>query len=163
MRKVRGAAIAAAAVTLIALLAACGSESSDTVPMPVPVPTTSASPSGAPSSAPEDDPRLLPGGTALANFDYFNFVNNRLLAVNSNPSSAAIVENLLNAGFEKSNLEVTPDKTDQLRRPADSIQLAVRTSVGCLLGQFQAGVFTSAVGPPVNGSACLIGATETIP
>ncbi len=163
MRKVRIVAIAVASVALCAMLAACTSGPSDTVPMPVPVSTTSASPSAAPTGAPEADPVLLPGGTALANLDYFNFVNARLLSVNANPSSSAIVENLVNAGFAVADLEVTPDKTDQLRRPADSIQLAVRTSAGCLLGQFQAGEFSSIVGPSVNGAACLIGATETNP
>lgn len=142
------------------MLAACSSGQSDIVPMPVP--TTSATPDAGATSAPKADPTLLPGGTALANVDYFNFVNNRLLAVNSEPSSAAIIENLINAGFAKGELEITPDKTDQLRIPADSIQVAVRTSKDCLIGQFQAGIYTSAVGPPVNGAACLIGATEDI-
>lgn len=154
--------IVAATVALTAVLSACSSVQSDVVPMPVPVTTASATPSGAPTSAPPADPVLLPGGSALANLKYFNFVNLRLLAVNSNPSSAAIIENLVNSGFDKSTLEITPDKTDQLRRPADSIQVSVRTSVDCLLGQFQAGNFTSAVGPPVNGTTCLIGATEDI-
>lgn len=161
MRRVRIAVTAVAAVTLCTLLTACGSEPSDTIPMPVP--SASASPSASPGAKPRPDPVLLPGGSALANIDYFDFVNTRLLAVNPNPSSSAIVENLLNAGFAKADLEVTPDKTSELRRPADSIQFAVRTSVDCLLGQFQAGGYSSMVGPALNGGACLIGETETIP
>ena len=161
MRIMKFTVTAASAVVMCAVLTSCSTELSDTVPMPVP--TASESASAAPTSAPSPDPTLLPGGTALANFDYFDFVNKRLLGVNANPSSAAIVENLVNAGFEKSDLEVTPDKTDQLRRPVDSIQFSVRTSEGCLLGQFQAGAYTSAVGAPVNGAACLIGETDTIP
>lgn len=166
-RAVSAVAAAAAALSLVVILSACTSEPSDTVPMPVPVPVTTSTattaPTAAPTGAPDPDPVLLPGGTALANFEYFDFVNRRLLAVNDKPSSAAIVENLLNSGFDKGNLEVTPDKTSQLHRPADSIQFAVRTSNGCLVGQFQAGAYTSMVAPTVNGETCLIGVTSTIP
>ena len=162
---VRHLAVAVATTALVVLLSACTSEHNDTVPTPVPVVTNTgtSAPSAAPTSAPGPDPVLLPGGTALANLEYFNFVNNKLLAVNSNPSTTAIVENLLNSGFEKSKLEVTADKTSQLHRPADSIEFAVRTSNGCLIGQFHAGLYTSMVAPMVNGEVCLIGATATIP
>lgn len=165
MRRGRNAATAVMAVTLCVVLSGCVGEQSDTVPVPMPVPTSTASisPSEAPAPAPEKDPTLLPGGTALANRAYFDFVNGGLLDVNSNPSSAAIVENLVNAGFPKSDLEVTPDKTAVRRTPADSIQFAVRTSKDCLVGQFQAGAYTSTIGSPVNGGGCLVGETETIP
>ena len=163
MRRVRITVVSVFAVTLCALLAACSSQPSDTVPAPVPEPTRSASTNPTPESEPDPDPTLLPGGTALANRAYFDFVNSRLLAVNPNPSSDAIVENLQSAGFAKSDLEVTPDSTAVIGRPADSIQFAVRTSQGCLLGQFQAGGYTSMVGPALGGGFCLIGETETIP
>lgn len=161
----RPAAAATATIALLMLLTACAGELNDTVPTPVPAATgtASAAPTSVPTAQPGPDPTLLPGGTALANLDYFNFVNTRLVSVNSNPSGAAIVENLINSGFEKSALEVTPDKTSQLHRPADSIQFAVRTSNGCLVGQFHAGSYTSMVAPTVNGERCLIGETATIP
>lgn len=162
-RAVRNAAIAVATVTLCTLLVACSSAPNDTVPMPVPMPTASASPSAASAPAPDRDPSLLPGGTALANIDFFDFVNTRLLAVNSNPSSSAIVENLINSGFDKSDLEVTADTTPLLGLRADSIQFAVRTSSGCMLGQFQAGNYSSVVGPVINGETCLVGETVPIP
>lgn len=151
-------------MTVCALLAACSGERSDTVPMPVPVPTSTASPSPAatPVAEPDPDPTLLPQGTALANRAYFDFVNKNLLAVNANPSSSAIVENLINAGFSKSEIEVTPDRTTPLRGPADSIQFAVRTSKDCLVGQFKAGHYSSMVGPAINGEVCLVGDTKTI-
>lgn len=162
MRKPRYAA-AVLAVILSVTVSGCVTERSDNVPAPMPVPTSTVSAAPGPQETQEPDPTLLPNGTALANRAYFDFVNERLLEVNSNPSSAAIVENLVNAGFAKSNLEVTPDKTDQLGLPADSIQFAVRTSKDCLIGQFQAGAYASLVGPPVNGELCLIGKTATVP
>ena len=166
MRGVRRTLTVVATVTLCALLSACSTETSDTIPVPVPVPTaTAASPApNEPSEAPkEKDPTLLPQGTALANHAYFDFVNKRLLAVNANPSSTAIVENLVNSGFPKEDVEVTPDKTQPLNKPAASIQFAVRTSKDCLIGQFKDGNYYSTVGPAINGESCLVGETKTIP
>lgn len=164
MRSARNAVMAVAAATLCVLLTACDGQPNNTVPAPMPVPTqsSSASPTATPEPKPGPDPTMLPGGTALANRDYFDFVNLRLLSINANPSSEAIVENLQNAGFAKADLEVTADSTPVISRPADSIQVGVRTSEGCLLGQFKAGSYSSAVGPTLNGGACLIGETETI-
>ena len=105
---------------------------------------------------------MLPGGTALANRAYFDFVNQRLLSVNDNPSSEAVVANLVAAGFAKEDLEVTPDKTSQLRRPSDSIEFSVRAGGSCLIGQFEAGTYVSLVGPVLSGGRCLIGKTEPI-
>ncbi len=162
MRRARYAGIGAVVVATCGLLSSCAASFNDNVPMPIPTHTVSTSPSASPVAQPDPDPTLLPGGTALANFDYFNFVNKRLLAVNPNPSSEAIVENLINSGFSKDSLEVTADHTAVIRRAADSIEFSVRTSNGCLLGEFAAGGYTSMVGPLVNGTSCLIGETEPI-
>lgn len=162
MRRTPSAVAVVVIIVVSSMLAACGAGFDDTIPMPVPTATVSASATASPAPEKEPDPVLLPGGTALANLAYFNFVNKRLLAVNSNPSSEAIVENLVNAGFSKRDLEVTPDRTPWVRSPADSIEFSVRTSEGCLLGAFASGHYTSMVGPPVNGDKCLIGETETI-
>jgi len=146
-------------VAVSASLAACAPERDNTVPMPVPTHSGSASPGADPGPEPEPDPTLLPGGSALANRDYFDFVNQRLLSVNSNPSHDAVVQNLVAAGFAKADLEVTPDKTSELRRPSDSIEFAVRAGENCLIGQFEASNYYSTVGPVLSGGLCLIGKT----
>lgn len=161
MRRARYTVTAVVAVVVCALLSACSGEPGNNVPMPVPTSSTSASPSA--SAVPARDPTLLPGGTALANKVYFDFVNARLLAVNVDPSSDAIVQNLVNAGFALETIEVTPDKTSELRRPADSIEFSVKTAEGCLLGQFQAGIYSSMVGAVSGSGTCLIGSTGTNP
>lgn len=162
MRGVKQALAAVATITLCAVLTACGSDRSDTVPVPVPTVTASSSPAEPSEPLPERDPTLLPQGTALANHAFFDFVNKRLLAVNANPSSAAIVENLVGAGFPKEAIEVTPDKTYPLNKPAVSIQFAVHTSKDCLIGQFKEGNYYSTVGPTINGENCLVGETKPI-
>ena len=159
MRAVHSGALVALVAAIVVGLAACAPERNDTVPMPVPTVSTSASP----SAEPDPDPTMLPGGTALANRAYFDFVNTRLLAVNSNPSTTAIVTSLVDAGFAKADMEITPDKTSELRRPVDSIEFSVRIGESCLIGQFEAGGYTSLVGPVVSGGHCLIGKTQKIP
>ncbi|MEO6941641.1 MAG: hypothetical protein ABI238_02845 [Terrimesophilobacter sp.] len=161
MRVVRCLSLATVAVALCVALAACAPDRGNTVPVPMPVPTVSTSAS--PSAEPDAEPTMLPGGTALANRAYFDFVNQRLLAVNKNPSDLAIVSNLEKAGFAKAALEVTPDKTSELRRPTDSIEFSVLIGDSCLIGQFEANGYHSIVGPVLSGGRCLIGKTQTIP
>ncbi len=149
-------------VTVGATLSACASNRDNTTPMPVPTTTTSASPNAEPQTGPDPDPTMLPGGTALANHAYFDFINQRLLSVNNNPSGEAIISNLVAAGFAKVDMEITPDKTSQLRRPSDSIEFSVRVGDTCLIGQFEASSYVSLVGPALSGGRCLIGKTEPI-
>lgn len=130
--------------------------------MPAPTPSVSTSASAPPEAEPAPDPTLLPGGTALANHEYFDFVNRRLLAANSHPGGREIIDNLVAAGFDKALMEVTPDLTDQLRQPVDSIEFSVRTDKDCLLGQVAGGQYHSAVGTVFTGGRCLVGETRTI-
>lgn len=154
-------------MTIVALgvtLSACVQDRENTVPTPISTADVSAQPSPEPDATaePTPDPTMLPGGTALANRAYFDFVNKRLLSVNKNPSDVAIVKNLVAAGFAKRDLEVTPDKTSELRRPSDSIEFSVRVGDSCLIGQFQSSKYASMVGPVLSGGRCLVGKTEPI-
>jgi hypothetical protein len=160
MRTVRGVSAMLAVVALAAGLTACAPDRGTTVPMPIP--TASSNGTAIPTNEPDPDPTLLPGGTALANRDYFDFVNNRLLAVNSNPAGEAIVDNLVAAGFDKAVMQVTPDKTAVLRGPADSIEFSVRLYDDCLIGQFAGGAYRSIIGPVLSDGGCLIGKTRPI-
>lgn len=146
------------AIAAGALLAGCVADRGNT--MPIPVPAVSSSASASPGVA--DDPEMLPGGTALANRDYFDFVNNRLLAVNANPAGQTIIDNLVAAGFDKAAMQVTPDKTSELRRPVDSIEFSVLIGSDCLIGQFSGGAYHGLVGPVLSGGVCLVGKTRPI-
>ena len=105
---------------------------------------------------------MLPQGSALANREYFDFVNNRLLAVNPNPAGQTIIDNLVAYGFDKAAMQVTPDKTSELRRPVDSIEFSAQIREDCLIGQFAAGTYQSLVGPALASGGCLIGKTRPI-
>jgi hypothetical protein len=160
MREARTWSAAIAIVVVATALAGCAPDRDTTVPMPLP--TTTPSSTAVPTNEPEPDPTMLPGGTALANRAYFDFVNNRLLAVNSNPAGKAIIDNLVAAGFDKAAMQITPDKTSQLRRPVDSIEFSVRLHDDCLIGQFAGGAYHSIVGPVLTDGGCLIGKTRPI-
>lgn len=160
MRTIRGWTTVLMIAAVAAALTACAPDRGTTLPLPLP--TSSPHSTNAPSSEPDPDPTLLPGGTALANLDYFDFVNNRLLAVNGNPAGEAIIDNLVAAGFDKAAMQVTPDKTAVLNGPADSIEFSVRTSDDCLIGQFAGGTYRSLIGPVLSDGGCLVGKTRPI-
>lgn len=160
MREARGLAVAVAIVVVATALVGCSPDRETTIPMPIP--TATASKTAPPADEPDPDPTMLPGGTTLANREYFDFVNNRLLAVNSNPAGQAIIDNLVSAGFDKAAMQITPDKTSELRRPVDSIEFAVRLHDDCLIGQFVGGAYHSLVGPALTNGGCLVGKTRPI-
>ncbi len=160
MREIRGWSAMLVIAALAIGLTACAADRDTTVPMPIP--TSSPSGTSGPGDEPDPDPTLQPSGTALANRAYFDFVNNRLLAVNSNPAGKAIIDNLVSAGFDKTAMQVTPDTTIVLRGPADSIEFSVRLYDDCLIGQFAGGAYHSIVGPILSDGGCLVGRTRPI-
>ncbi len=113
-----------------------------------------------PSQTPEPEPVLDPDGSAEDNLPYFDFVNAALLE-GGNPGGREIIDNLVAAGFDKSAMEVTADRTP-LGRDVDSVQFSVRIGEDCLLGQAGAGGYTGAVVPVLQTGSCLIGKTRAI-
>lgn len=131
---------------------------------PAPSPTATASKSATPTTAPVPDvlPTLDPTGSAQKNLDFFDYVNNRTIASAQNPSAQQFVDGLAAAGFSKSAMQMTADKTTIDLTPG-SIQFSVRIGRGCLIGQFgqDIGGYHSMVAPVLSTGKCLIG--ETVP
>lgn len=128
-------------------------------PTPMPVPTTEPSPSRTPGAI-VTDPELRPGENAAANQQYFDLVNDTFGQANGMGTSRGIVDNLVAAGFEKSDIEVTPDTT-AINIAADSIVVSVRIKGECLVGQFSPNQYSSVIAPLLGTGRCLIG--ETLP
>ncbi|MBX3087322.1 MAG: hypothetical protein KF742_02430 [Cryobacterium sp.] len=128
--------------------------------MPVPPVVESSSPSASP--APQKNPQLVPGGGAEQNKPYFDFVNQALIAKKRNPVGKEIIDNLVAAGFDKSKMEVTPDKTEVFRVNADAIEFSVLFEDACLIGEVSAQGYRSIIGPPVDTDRCLVGKTRPI-
>lgn len=155
---VRTIAIASAAAAVLALTACVGGT-------PTPVPTESDSTSSAtPSptaSAPAGGAVLRPGGSAAANHEFFDQVNETLHATAGMSDGRTIVDTLVNSGFVKSDMEVTFDTT-ALEIPVDSIQVSVRINGECLVGGFNPAAYTSVKAPVLGTGKCLIGTTRPI-
>ena len=127
-------------------------------PTPVPVPT----PSGT-SSAAAAIPTYDPTGTAQDNLAYFDKVGHALLDNNptANAQGETIVDWFVAHGFNKSNMEVTPDKTS-IGLAAWNIEFSVKFGNSCLLGQAGNVGFQSSVLPVLATGKCLIGQTRPI-
>jgi hypothetical protein len=152
----RGVVSIALGVVLVASLAGCVLNAK-VVPSAIPTPT----PSGTSSAV--AIPTYNPTGTASDNLAYFDAVGHTLL--DSNPTASAQGETIVNwfvaHGFNKKNMEVTPDTTS-IGLAAWNIDFSVRFGKTCLLGQAGNVGFQSAVVPVLATGKCLIGQTRVI-
>jgi hypothetical protein len=155
--------LTATVATLAAVLSGC-TPAGNAEPEPTRTQAASPSPSEEPTEAP-DVPKpgatLDPNGSALQNLDYFDAVNHRLLDQNDAPDGRAFIDNLIDAGFDRTAMEVTPDRT-AADLAADNIQFSVRIGNECLLGQFGNTGYVSAVGDVLSTGTCLVGKTRPI-
>ncbi|MGV8877052.1 MAG: DUF6993 domain-containing protein [Rhodoglobus sp.] len=127
---------------------------------------SSPPPSGAASAAPSPTASptgagLQPGKSAEANRQFFDLLNTQYHEANGRGDGASIVDNLVNNGFSKENMEVTPDKT-AIGLAADSIVVAITIKGECLLGQFLPENYVSSVEPLLGTGKCLVGKTRAI-
>ena len=120
-----------------------------------------ATPSATPSATtPAVEPALtyLPDGSAFDNKAYFDHVLLPVAEAGHPSPSKAMVEALVAAGFPKSSIETSPDKT-KTGLDADSVFVAVRIGKQCLIGQRTSGrEFASSVESGLKVGECLIGA-----
>ncbi|MCU1542946.1 MAG: hypothetical protein JWM50_811 [Microbacteriaceae bacterium] len=115
--------------------------------------------SAAPTAPPA--PKFDPAGDAAANLDYFDAVNRALVAATPKPSGREIVDNLVGAGFAKTDIEVTPDVTIG-KEAAEAIQFSVRIGGSCLVGQTGAAGYNAIAAPLLGTGKCLVGTTRPI-
>jgi hypothetical protein len=127
-------------------------------PVPPAVGNSNSSSTAAASSGPAV---FVPDGTAQENLAYFDSVNEKLIAKNQKPDGRTFIDNLVDAGFTKSDMEVTPDKT-AIGLDRDNIQFAVKIGDECLIGQFGNVGYHSVVASVTQTDSCLIGFTRAI-
>lgn len=156
MRGTWGVAILAAGVALA--LAGCVPQSVKPTAAPAPSVSVSASPGATEAPA---APQLVPEGTASENLPFFDQVNNELIAAGGPFDGRSWIDNLVNAGFTKSAMEVTADRTT-VNAEADQIQFSVRFNGTCLIGQYGGGVYNSQATTLLASGTCLVGATRPI-
>ncbi len=125
----------------------------------MPTPTPTSAPSSAPSgpAAPEIDL----DGSAVDNLPYFDQVNTALIAAGGALDGRAFIDNLVAAGYPKTDMEVTPDRT-AINGVADNIQFSVRLNGTCLIGQYGNIGYASTTVDLLSTGRCLVGATRPI-
>jgi hypothetical protein len=153
---------AAAALLAAALLSAC------TGPEPVPSGSSVTSPAAQPSPtatpAPTTAaPTLVPDGTAADNLPLFTSVVASVWVGPEPVAGRAYIDALVDAGFDKAAMELTPDVTT-VGNAAESIQFSVRWGEECLIGQVgpATGEPVTAVADVLAEGTCLVGRTRPI-
>jgi hypothetical protein len=139
-----------AAVAAIVLAGCTGGQ-----PTPSPSPTSSGSSTPTPTATSTLSPEAA---SAQKTFDD---TNRSLAAANASADDEAIVDGLVAAGFDKKDMQITPDTTT-IGRAVDSIEVAVRTGDTCLVGQFRGATYVGEASPVLSTGKCLLGTTRAI-
>ncbi|WP_395639364.1 DUF6993 domain-containing protein [Pseudolysinimonas sp.] len=129
------------------------------VDAPEPTPTPTADVSSAPSAPAE--PEIDLDGSATQNLPYFDRVNNELVSAGGALDGRAFIDNLVAAGYPKTDMEVTADRT-AIDLAADNIQFSVRLNGTCLIGQYGNIGYASTTAQLLSTGRCLVGATRPI-
>lgn len=151
----------AGAATIVGV---AGCTAADPGPTPGPASqTASAAPTASASPTPVAPPTLRPELSADENLAYFDSVNLGVVAANSAAGGRDFIDALVAAGFDRSQMEVTADRTT-VDLDADSVQFAVLFQGECLVGQYgpASGGYHSAVRPALGTGGCLVGETRPI-
>jgi hypothetical protein len=144
--------VTAAVIVVGLLLAGC-------TPAPVASPTAGATVSA--TAVPEPVPTIDLTGTAGENLAYFDKVNKALIAKGGTLDGRAFIDNLVAAGYPKTSMEVTPDRTS-VNLEADNIEFSVRLGTTCLVGEYGNIGYASTAAKVFSTGRCLAGKTRTI-
>jgi hypothetical protein len=133
---------------------------------PSPEPDNASTSRPSPSAVPTEGapvPTLNPGLSAGENLAFFDSVNLGVVAANPEAGGRDFVDALVAAGFDKSQMEVTADRTT-VDLAADSVQFAVLFQGECLVGQYgpASDGYHGAVRPALGTGGCLVGQTRPI-
>lgn len=105
----------------------------------------------------------MPEGSAADNLPVFTAITRAVWASDDRASGRAYIDALVEAGFDKSDMQVTAD-TSTVGNPAESIQFSVLWGDECLVGQVGSATgdpFTVIV-PALDEGTCLVGETRPI-
>lgn len=151
----RSRLLGAGVATALAALLLTGCVDGGTEPQPEPTAPPSTAPVG------PAEPELDLEGTAADNLAYFDQVNLDFIGQGVGTDGRAFIDNLVAAGFPKTDMEVTSDTT-AIGGAADNIQFAVRINGTCLIGQYGNVSYHSTTAELLATGRCLVGQTRPI-
>ncbi|QHC63107.1 hypothetical protein GSU69_10715 [Rathayibacter festucae] len=142
---------------VLALLTGIAGCTAPTAPPAAESPSASAAPSTEEPAAPV---ALVPGGTAEENLPFFRQIVTAAAGSDPKTPGRSVVDALVAAGFAKESMQLTADETS-VGLEADSVQVSVKASDACLIGQYGPKVdgVRAVVAAPIATGACLIGST----
>lgn len=129
--------------------------------VPAPEATPTPEPTAVETVAPDPGPGIDLDGTASDNQEYFDEVNLALIAAGGSLDGRAFIDNLVAAGYSKTDMEVTNDRT-AINGAADNIQFSIRLNGTCLIGQYGNVGYVSTTAPLLSTGRCLVGQTRPI-
>ena len=107
-------------------------------------------------------PELVPGGSALENKPFVDFLlQAEIAAATERVTAEKLLTVLQSNGFESSALEFTRD-TSLIELPADSISIAIRINDECLITQWGSDWYASSVESLLVTDTCLLGSARTL-
>ena len=145
------------ALTAALALAGCSGDDAPVVSGAIP----GANPTSTGSAVPNPIATFDPKGNANDNLAYFEKIGGEKIGKHPNIKGKTIVNDLVAAGFDKAEMEITPDKTS-IGLTAWNIEFSVRMKGTCLIGQAGNVGFNATVQPILATGKCLIGATRKI-
>lgn len=128
---------------------------------PAPAASSARTASSAPSPTPTPSATIDLTGNASQNRPYFDQVNKALIAKGGTLDGRAFIDNLVAAGYSKSAMEVTPDRTS-IDLAADNIEFSVRLGSTCLVGEYGNIGYASTAQRVFSTGRCLAGKTRAI-
>jgi len=144
-----------AVIVLVSLLAGCQAVDIDESSSgPAPEATI-------PAPAEPEVPVFVEGGSAEENLPYITWVLGQAGAGVGLFGSLDAVAALEEAGFERSAIEVTSDRTS-LELAAESISVSVLVDGDCAIAQWSGDWLVSSVQPVLGSGTCLLGDTLSL-
>lgn len=140
-----------AATAAALVLAGCAPQENGTTASTAPVDTGAV-------STPTVEPTFVAGGGAEENHAFFDATLKPLVAADSTVSGETMADALIEAGFDKTAIEFTADRTT-IDLDAAFVMIAVKMPDDrCIVGQRNEKGYVSEVMDPISSGQCIVGA-----
>ena len=147
-------------IALVALAAAASIALAGCVPTE-PMPTPTGSKSATPTPTPTPVLKLDPTGTAEENLPFWKHLVEGMSNTYGMADGAVMIQSLVDNGFNKADMELTPNET-AIGERADSIIFSMRFDGQCFIGQIFPSTWNATLAPMLATGRCLIGTTRPI-